>query len=110
MSPHHVRVPPIFVLAHLSLPIAAGLEGAGPRAPCSQKRGNYRLEVLALCGGRSPRSLHHAIRVTTLEPTIAAAKSVMYEAVVLPKARPDLFSTGLTRNSKGVLLFGPPGA
>ena len=37
------------------------------------------------------------------------AKAAMFEAVVLPKVNPAMFNSGLTRSSRGVLLFGPPG-
>ena len=40
---------------------------------------------------------------------LSLAKAAMFEAVVLPKINPAMFNSGLTRSSRGVLLFGPPG-
>jgi ATP-dependent 26S proteasome regulatory subunit len=39
---------------------------------------------------------------------LAGCKDILYESVILPKLRPDLY-TGMRQVCKGLLLFGPPG-
>jgi len=37
------------------------------------------------------------------------AKEALYEMLILPKVRPDLFSGGMIKPARALLLFGPPG-